>query len=800
MAKELAPIERQVITPLVNTGNNTAYAQMGESSGKLANILAGKLSEQAVYQSGLAGQKAVEEGRAPKNLSLPLTKATQAYNDAVVKAETRQLINNGRNQLLTAFAEMSNESTFNEQTPALFKARIEGITQGVLEVARPENRGAVNEGLMPLVGQMQFNMLNGAIKYDNKKVADNFKLDLDVAQKALEETLLTKDAAAEKIARENIDLIKQEYGTLSQQIKNQLPDVTRKIEDQAKIASVLGDYLVAQELGEGQKFISNFANSKPEGLTTEQKFTALQKMIANKNLVDSADNERRAQAKQILANDINDPTSPTHINTLEELKDRDAYKVLTPLQQEQIYSSFISAQASENNKAAKIAEALNYIAQGRAGQVDKGLINDIFLTQRGAVEEQIGGQLTLEQQFEIVKGLETNVPKFDQDLSTKLTSMEPGQTAEAGQLYANAVLAGNDNLINLSTEANVMGEKMATLLNGGSLAQKEVVDDTIRRVLKITDPEVAQKNDEATKIISKEGPALFKMVFDRNPDPFMDNGAYNVFKDQFLNAYSRGANAQEAMRIAKRGMREWGASEFFEKGKIEQFAPEKELPLSNGTQNIRNQLLLYVDEIVKANNEGLEPSSGKYKMKLLGPPIPDKIDQYDFVYEPLDGGKPDLAYAGVGGMAPGMEAGPVIIPEVTRPVRVEVNGVKSEVVLKSSRQTKASGPNPSYGVFIKDQYGVYQQMSDPRNADGLAYVSLKDLDQIAPQLFEGEGDKRLMATLNRARGRQLQEAMKFELRQQLHANPWMPAFRNVEFNMKDTTLQELKDAIKNNEE
>src|SRR5690606_19398583 len=125
-------------------------------------------------------------------------------------------------------------------------------------------------------------------------------------------------------------------------------------------------------------------------------------------------------------------------------------------------------------------------------------------------------------------------------------------------------------------------------------------------------------------------------------------------------------------------------------------------------------------------------------------------------------------------------------------VEVEVNGIKSQVKLQASAQTKASGENLVYGVFAQDKFGNYNQLSDPRSPDGLAYIVLKDVDKLAPEVLEKRADYMLEKTLNKARDRQMQEAMRLELRRAIKENPLLPTFRKVQIEPEGRAIEKLK--------
>ena len=770
--REIPTIERQVQTPNLQVKPNTAFAAIGEATSELGFLLANKLQDQAIYQSGIAGQVAADEGRAPKTLLPPITKASAAYNEALINTESRNLATKGRELMLAAYTEQSNPASFNNLTPAAINASLDGIQQGILDSTRPENRALVKNALTETASKIRVKVLDDAIAYDNKQTEMLFTRDTESLIKDLEEAILTENHTQEQFVRAQLAQVINDYGTINQQIKNKTPDIIKKIEDKAIITREVGRFLTAQEEGRADQYLSNFAQEEHAQLTTEQKYTALSKMIEVKNTVDSATNQTRATAKQILINDIDDPFAPTHITSLEQLQSRPAFEILSPLQQEQTISHFINSQKATINKQAKYAEAYKEISLGRAGAVDKSTINDLFTDARTAAENELGRPLSLGEQFDIVTSLQTNVPDFDRLMNSKFTSMDVQATTEAAQLYSTLRLSNQTNLLNLTGDAAVVAEKMATLLNGTAVPQEDSVKQVMNAVLKKSDPIIAERNAAATKLWDAKGPSMYKSVFGVAPDPFADNGAYKVFQEQFLAAFANGATQDEAARIARDGMREWGDDPFFVPGTIGQFPPSQELPLSQNTQAVRNQIIVGVDSIIAANNKGISPDKGALPIRFVGTVnIPDKMSQEDFVYKSLDiPATPKLSQQLMSAGLPGF-GGAAAIGEIAQdwlsgapPIMIEVNGVKSDLRLISSPQTKAAGrAGLVYGVFAKDKFGIYQQLSDPRNEDGLAYIVLRDLDAIAPELFEGRGDERLMDTFKRARDAQLKQAARDEM-------------------------------------
>src|SRR5690554_6320545 len=99
MAKTQNPMQRSILTPDIAVQPTRAFEQMGEAAASLQTLLAHKAQELAVDEAVREGVRDVEEGRTPKELAFPFTKATKAYNEAVANTEKRRLALTAQKQI-----------------------------------------------------------------------------------------------------------------------------------------------------------------------------------------------------------------------------------------------------------------------------------------------------------------------------------------------------------------------------------------------------------------------------------------------------------------------------------------------------------------------------------------------------------------------------------------------------------------------------------------------------------------------------------------------------------------------------
>jgi len=751
MARDIEPIERRVgLTggqlPMISGGQ-----QLINSLQKFQGTIAGIAESAATEQAAIRGMMDREEDK-QVNLAPGITRPTAAYNQAYRNTDARIVGRAGLDMIADAMAEASNPAKLNSNSVQQYNNKVSGIIDGIVSQSLPENRSIIKDNLERAASSGRNRLQQSVYRLENQRLKQDFQREYGILKQDLSAAIQNQDMEAAGAIRGQIQAVFQDWGTLSQDIANVIPDLEIQLQEQMVNDKYLGEFIAAQDLGEGgvDAFLNDFVEGKQEDLRPEQKIELVSKMVRINNASRSAQSGFRALSMQRLENNIDNPQSPDHIQTQEELESSEDYLNLTPLQQQQITHKLIVKNSQEIKAQSKYENALQQISNGRAAFVEKGTINDMFLARLEQVEIQNQRPADLNTQFQLVQEFQTNVPKFDALMSDMLTSGDTNTAMAAGALYSSAKLSKQSNLINLSGDAAVIAEKMSTQYNMTANPSVDVVKGVLRQVLERNEPQVQERLEAATKAFSANGPAYYREVMGVEPDAFSDQGAYAVFKEAFTTAMVRGSTQEEAARIAKNSMKAWGNDKWFPDDVVALAPPSKMLPMSEGNYNIRNQIIIQFDAIKNANNalrqEGDDTLPLKFAREFKIPE--DRIKDVDFVYEPLDGGtlRGAISRPFLGGSK--MKIAP---PQV----EVEVNGVKSDLKLISSPQTLASPDGGLiYGLFAKDKFGIYQQLPDPRSQDGLAYVVLNDVDVTAPGLAGEEADERLVKTLEKARSRQ----------------------------------------------
>lgn len=735
MAKELDVIQRQISLNPQPLPAFTAGEALLQELKRFSQIPMTMATNLAIEQASIEGVKQRAAG-VEYNLAPSITGPTEAFNRAYRDTDARIVARAGIDQIAEILVHESDPRNLHPGSVASFDAKTRGVIEGVSKAALPENQFAVQDQLANVASSGRNRLMSKVIDMEHKQGVRVFKEEFDQLKTDRLAAILAKDADALAGVDAQISKVLGDHSALSQEIARNVPFLIKELQQDEAKAAVLADFIEAQSEGRGDEYLANFAQENKSGLNTQDYLEVMGRMLKINRTTDIALDKQRNLNRQILSNDIKNPEAENHPQTLEELQQHPLFETLSPIQQQQTISEFVSSMRSTFAKNAKLAEAFKEIGLGRAGALDKGMVDDIFTGLRSEAEAQNNAPLTLAQQFQIVNQLQTNAPQFDKLLNAKFTSFDVTQTLEAGQLYATARLANKDQLIHLSGDAAIMAEKMATLLNGTAMPPDEAVKSVINQVLKKDDPVIAQRNQAAAALWNKKGPEMFKTVFGSAPDPFANQGAFKIFEEAFFSAYANGANEDEAARIARNAMRSWSKSQWYINEGVGEHAPENELPLANGTQAVKNQILMATKSIMDRYNAKLQ--SGQLPMSFTGVVDFDALKTQE-----------DLAFKTIS--LPGQ-------------ILVNVDGVESELKLLPSAQTKASPQEGLvYGLAAKDAFGNYQQLKDPDSPDGLAYVVLKDLNQITPSVFDEKNDEALKERFQATLNKQLEAALKEEV-------------------------------------
>jgi len=719
MAKDIPTIERQIFTPNIQIKPNQAFATMGEATSEIGNLLTQTLENQSTYYSGLAGEQHAAEGRAPKNLLPPLTKATAAYNQAVVNTETRSLTLQGKEALLKAYAEQSDPSTFTKDTPANFAAIASGIIEGTLEGTRPENRVQVKDALTEAAGLAKVRMLDNAIAYDNKQKVLLFQRELLQAQEQLSDARLSKDPEAIAAAQGLVEQIFNDYGEISQPIKDSIPDLRKKIETQSKIDDVVAGYIEAYRSGNEVKFLDQLTKTKPDNLTQTEYFAALQEVLKYEKTFQSAENKYNTEQYYKAHYEI----VSGQITTLEELKRQ--YGNSVPASSFFSLSETLLAQKKEQESVYTV-ESTRYFGANEVAKLPSKTLNDYYAEKEKQILNQVNSnlpegsepiqRLNLSQRAEaIVLPAGAPIPDFLVDLSYGLKSTNPATATDA--LNAYRLLFRNqgafgDTLKGLDSDADDIAQYVLSIGDVSEADTLNLIQTAQNNINDKSDTTMVARRERLQKLYAvKDGlnviQSTYKGAYDVLPDNANTDAHYGTFQKLFDNYFMGVANGSEtvALSMTMNALRDWGKSRFSEPNKIMYAPPDIAIPFADNGYWMDNQV-----------GEALNGLLTKHEEAQTGIARPKWMAELPITNETTDQQMMDTNY----------------YPKRT----ALINGIEREIYIQSTKNTRTSEfPGEIYQFYYLDDYGVMQYIVDPNNPLAVANWLAMEMAEYVPNVF-----------------------------------------------------------------
>jgi len=712
---EIPTIERQVLTPTVDVraAQTTAAASAGA---ELGFLLANKLQDQAVYQSGLAGQLQAEEGRAPKNLPFPLTRATAEYNKAVINTEARNLSSHGSSLITETYAKMSDPAKFNENTPAEFSAAVDGITQGVLDTTRPEARSEVKAYLKEVAERARLKMLDDSIKYDNIKTAAAFNRDLALAQAQRQEAVYSKNQQAIAAANQNIGNLLNDYAIINQQIADQLPDINKKLDDQLKTDEVISDYLQAYRNGNEVQFLDNLTKNKPENLTEVEYFAAMQEVLKFEKTF--AATESKYNSEQYAKGHYEIVSG--QITSFDQLQQEYGNKV-TATAYFALSETLLSQKQSVD--AVYEVERARYYGISEVQKLPNKILNDYYHQKEAQEIERINSEqpdnpivrLNIAQRAEsIVLPAGAPIEDFLIDLSVGLKSSSPTVALDA--LNAYRILDRNqkafgDTLKGLDSEANDIGQFVMSVGDVSEAETLSLIKTAQDNINDVSDTTMRARKDRLTKMYTlKDGTNTiqnyYKSTYDVLPTSANNDAHYGTFQQLFDSYFMGVANGSETVALAMttNALRDWKKSKYGQKDEI-MYSPPDILPYA--------QLGHWMDNQV---GEALHGLLIKHQEKETGLAVPKWMAELPISNETTDQQLMDTDF----------------YPKRT----ALVNGIEREVFVNSTRNTRTSAfPGEVYQFYYLDDFGVKQFINDANNPLASANWMARTMDEFVPSVF-----------------------------------------------------------------
>lgn len=722
MAINQQPIARTITLPSTQVSAGQGLTQLSNATGALNQLLTERVNEVAIGNAALQGEQDVQENRQPENLTLPFTKATKAYNDAVSNTEARRMVDSAQNLINESLITHQNPATFSRETPAKFHSEIEGIKSGILENTRVQNREKIREALDQLTANASLKMLQHSINFDNEQTHADLKHDIDGLLEARRSAAIEGDTKRLAGIDEALQATLGDYSTMNADIARKSPYLRAEIEKNKAIDSVLMGYSEALHNKTTPQFLSNLAENKDK-----LPFAIWDDAVKGVVALD--------QTQKRLNNDINaEQVSQVNLGikngSIKDASDILNYPKLTVPQQLTAISALEVAQQKQFAQGSQIITAQQNILSGTPEITSASTRDKMFIAQKNNFEQQTGQPATLVDMSQSVLGqnqyptsgmpntpMGTNVPAFDSIMQGKLTSGDIPSTIQAASVY-NDMVAVNDkpNSVNLTGESLAVATLFNTLNQGGTTPD-QAAELAINTVLHAKDPEIQERATRFHKTLDHVNPyngfspmqGKFKDAFGARPEIFKSDEAFNVFKETYRGNYLSSNSEEAAFNATKYAMRAWGTSKYFDAGMVGQPVPEKELPVAQIANAFPNQIVSNLQGLInrtqaaRSANPDLNIPSIEWADK--NQTIKGTESEQEKVFKNFTiGDKP----------------------------RIKIDGHETEVVLMPSAESRL-GSRINYVFGVYDKFNNLQPLSDPTNRiDGAARFMPQELSTWAP--------------------------------------------------------------------
>lgn len=733
MAIDQEAQQRSITLPIQQVSAGTGISQLGNATAQVGQLITNKLNEVAIGQADTQGALDAESGSAPENLTMPFTKSTKAYNDAVIRTEARRTVISAQSLIDEALVKSKDPAKFNSNSPKEFQSSLEGIKTGLLKNARPEVKSQLTQAIDKLSADASINMLQHSIAFDNQQANANLKQDISGYLEARRNAAIAGDTATVSAIDQQINASIDDYSTMNAGIARIAPHLKKDIAKSQAIDTVLGGFSHAIENKTTAQFMSNLAENK-EHLPYNVWQDAVKGVVA-------LDQEHKRLKNDINAEQVAQVKRGIDTGSIQDAGDIFNYPDLTVPQQLASMTYLDNVQAKQMGAASKVITAQQNILSDRPTWNSGSQRDAMFESAIQAQEKYTGEPANLQQMSASVLGasqfpasglpqtpMGTNVPAFDSVMAGQLDSKDPAQVAYAAQIYQNMVKTQNQpNSVNLTGQPLAVATLFNTLNKGGTTPE-EAANLAINSVYNATEPQIAARVDTYHRTFEKlDGNGVprvqnkFKEAFGLSPQIFGSGEALKVFEDTFRTNYLASNSEQAAFDAAKYSMRSWGTSKYFDKGYVGNAVPEKELPITQVGNAFGNQMTTSVQGYINrtAALKAAHPELGIPTIEWADPKQTikgDSITPEDKVFKKLTIG--DLP-------------------------RIKINGHESDVVLIPSASSRLSnGVNYILGSY--DKFNNLVPLKDISNqTDQVARFQPQELSLWSPEIATKQTDEKL---------------------------------------------------------
>ena len=734
MAIDQEAQQRSITLPVqqVNAGNG--LQQLGNATAQIGQLINNRVSDVAVEKSATQGALDAEAGSAPKNLIAPFTKSTKAYNEAVARTEANRSVITAQQLINESLENSKNPATFNSNTPAAFKASLEGIKSGLLKNARPETRAELTQKIDHLSNLAQLNMLQHSISFDNEQANANLKHDITGLLEARRNASIAGDAERVSGIDAALDSSLKDYSTMNAQIARNAPYLRADIEKHRMIDKVLGGFSDAIENKTTTQFMANLAENK-DHIPYNVWQDAVKGVVA-------LDQEHKRLNNDINAQQLEQVKLGINNGSIQDASDILNYPALTIPQKLASMNLLYTTQAKQMKQGSEFITAQQNILRGRP-EVNSGSTRDkMFMAQLQAMEQHTGKVSTLVDMEQSVLGqsqfpasgmpntaIGTNVPAFDSVMQGKLTGGDIEATAQAGMVFNDMVnIKDQPNSVSLNGDALAVATLFGELYQGGTTPE-QAAEQAINTVLNAKEPEIAQRIDRFHKTLEKIDPrtgnnalvSKFKQAFGQAPQAFVSDQAFKLFSDIYRANYISSNSEEGAFKATKYAMQKWGTSKYFDKGFVGQPVPEKEIPLTKVGNSFGNQIVSNLQGYINRTAAAREahPELGIPNVEWADPKqsISFQEPDTDKVFKKMTIGN--------------------------RP-RIKIDGHETEVVLIPSATSRLGKGGLNYLFGAYDKFNNLHPLKDVTNpTDQVARFAPLDLSLWSPEIANKNTDEAL---------------------------------------------------------
>lgn len=762
MAVNQAPTSRTIALPTQNITTGSGFTQLANATSAVSQALTERINEVAIGQAAIQGEADVQNDRQPNSLALPFTKATKAYNDAVSNTEARRMVASAEELINESLANNKNPATFNRDTPAKFKAELDGIKSGILEHTRDENREHIREAVDRLSAHASLNMLQHSIAFDNQQTQADFKQDITGLLEARRNAAIAGDTERLAGIDAALDASVSDYSTMNAGIARAAPYLKQDIDKHKAIDGVLEGYSEALHNKTTPVFLSELAENKgklPFNVWQDSVKAVIALDQTEKKLKNDINAEQVAGVDLGITNGtIQDPSD------LLQFPDLTVPQTLTAMKKLEV------AQAKRIKDGSDLITAQQNILRGTPTWNSADTKNKMFKSQIQAMEAQTGQPATLVEMEQSVLGqnqfpasgmpntpMGDNVPAFDSTISQHLTGGDPVMTAQAAMVYNDMVQTKQSpNSISITGDALAVASLFSELNTGGTTPEV-AAEQAITKVLKASEPEVAARIDRFHKTLEKVNPktgktplmAKFKDAFGVDSQTFGADEAFKLFSDRYRANFLSSNSEEAAFNSTKYEMRNFGTSKYFDKGYVGQPVPEKELPIANVGNALPNQIVANLQVYINRNNavRAAHPELNIPLVEWADPKqtITGSESEQDKVFKKMTVGN--------------------------RP-RIKINGHETDVVLIPSATSRLDNSiNYLFGVY--DQFNNLNPLKDATNpVDQVARFSPQELSSWTPGIATKQTDDALKSVALKVRQKEVETDID-ELKEiERKAPPW----------------------------